>query len=158
MVAKRLQRGALGMGMLLFLLGGCRREPLVFAVEPYIEVLQISPQNVPEFGELRITLRYKDGDGDLGGQPDGRADLFLIDLRDSALFPEGYDGILRYNMPRFLEGPPQSIQGTIEITLPGIARLNPNSPQEAVAFEVYILDRAGHESNRARTDTVYIVP
>lgn len=158
MVVKRLLVELPAIGMLTILLGGCRREPLVFAVEPQIEILSISPKTVPEFGELRITLRYKDGDGDLGGQPDGRANLFLIDLRDSALFPEGYDGLLRYNMPRFLEGPPQSIQGTIEITLPGIARLNPNSPQEAVAFEVYILDRAGHESNRARTDTVYIVP
>lgn len=157
MVASRLLRGIGGVGMLILLLG-CRRESLVFAVEPYIEVLQISPKTIPEFGELRITLRYKDGDGDLGGQPDERPDLFLKDLRDSTLFPAGYDGLLRYNMPRFLEGPPQSIQGTIEITLPGIARLNPNAPQEAVAFEVYVIDRAGHESNRARTDTVYIVP
>lgn len=140
------------------LLGSCRKAPLVFAVEPQIEVVQISPKTVPEFGELQITLRYKDGDGDLGGQPDGRADLFLLDLRDSSSFPAGYDGVLRYNMPRFLEGPPQSIQGTIEITVPGIARLNPNAPREAVAFEIYVIDRAGHESNRDRTDSVYIVP
>lgn len=152
-----LKKLRIGLG-LVFLLGGCRREPLVFDVKPQIEVIRIAPLTVPEFGELQVTLRYKDGDGDLGGQPNGQPDLFLRDLRDSSLFPPGYDGVLRYTMPRFLEGPPQSIQGTIEITVPGIARLDASRPREAVAFEVYIIDRVGHESNRARTDTVYIVP
>lgn len=153
----------MGMRRLFFLtslsiLVACRRDPIVFSIIPQIEYVSVSPTVVQEFGAIVITIRYKDGDGDIGGQPDNKPDLFLIDLRDSSQFPEGYDGILRYNMPRFYEGPPQSIQGTIEITVPGIARLNPNVPSESVQFEIYLIDRAGHESNRVRTDTVYIVP
>lgn len=136
----------------------CQRDPVVFPVQPQIEFVSMSPKWVPEFGTLTITLRYKDGDGDLGGQPDGMSDLFLLDLRDSSRFPQGYDGILRYNMPRFYEGSTQSIQGTIQISVPGIARLDANSPAESVAFEIYLIDRAGHESNRVRTDTAYITP
>jgi hypothetical protein len=114
---------------------------------------------VQEFGTLVLTLRYRDGDGDLGGQPNNQPDLFLIDLRDSTLFPAGYDGIIRYNMPKFYEKPtPQSIQGTIEVSIPGIIRLNPNAPQEVVQFRVYIVDRAGHLSNEVITTPATIVP
>ncbi|GIV25061.1 MAG: hypothetical protein KatS3mg026_0753 [Bacteroidia bacterium] len=143
---------------LLFLLSACKREPVVFSVVPQIEFVEIVPRQVPDYGTLTITIRYRDGDGDLGGQPDGASDLFLVDLRDSTRFPSGYDGILRYNMPRFYEGPTQSIQGTIQITVPGIVRLNSSLLAEPLAFEIYLLDRAGHRSNTVRTDTVYIVP
>ncbi|MCS6895845.1 MAG: hypothetical protein NZZ60_06840, partial [Bacteroidia bacterium] len=136
----------------------CKRDPIIFSITPEIEFVRITPQQVQEFGSLLIVIRYRDGDGDVGGQPDGAPDLFLIDLRDSTLFPPGYDGILRYNMPRLYEGSAQSIQGTIEITLPGVARTNPNASAEPIAFEIYLKDRAGHESNRVRTDTVFIVP
>lgn len=142
----------------LLIIAACRRDPIVFSVIPQIEYVSVSPKVVQEFEAIMITIRYKDGDGDLGGQPNNNPDLFLIDLRDSSRFPDGYDGILRYNMPRFYEGPPQSIQGTIEITVPGIARLDPNASAEPLLFEIYLIDRAGHESNRVRTDTVYIVP
>jgi hypothetical protein len=80
-------------------------------------------------------------------------------LRDSTLFQAGYDGIIRYNMPKFYEGPTaQSIQGTIEVSIPGIIRLNPNAPQEVVQFRVYIVDRAGHLSNEVITTPATIVP
>ncbi|MCS7152555.1 MAG: hypothetical protein N2253_08105 [Bacteroidia bacterium] len=142
----------------LIALFACRREPIVFSVVPQIEYVGTTPKVVQEFGAVTITIRYRDGDGDLGGQPDGVPDLFLKDLRDSTRFPPGYDGILRYNMPRFLEKGPQSIQGTIEITVPGLARLDPNAASEYVAFEIHIIDRAGNQSNKVRTDLIQIVP
>ncbi len=158
MAATSLLKGLLLSLVLLFLLS-CRRENIVFAVEPQIEFESLQPAVVQEFGTLVLTLRYKDGDGDLGGRPDNQPDLFLIDLRDSTLFPAGYDGIIRYNMPKFYEGPtPQSIQGTIEVNIPGIIRLNPNVPQEVVQFRVYIVDRAGHHSNEVITTPATIVP
>ncbi len=158
MATTLLLKGLLPSFGVLFLLS-CRRENVVFAVEPQIEFVSLQPAVVQEFGTLVLTLRYKDGDGDLGGQPNNQPDLFLIDLRDSTLFPAGYDGIIRYNMPRFYEGPlPQSIQGMIEVSIPGIVRLNPNAAQEQVQFQVYILDRAGHRSNDATTTIATIVP
>lgn len=158
MAATHLLKGFLPGFSLLFLLS-CRRENVVFAVEPQIEFVSLQPAVVQEFGTIVLTLRYKDGDGDLGGQPNNQPDLFLIDLRDSTLFPAGYDGIIRYNMPKFYEGPlPQSIQGTIEVSIPGIVRLNPNAAQEQAQFQVYILDRAGHRSNDITTTIVTIVP
>jgi len=158
MAATSLLKGVLLSLFLLFLLS-CRRENVVFAVEPQIEFESLQPAVVQEFGTLVLTLRYRDGDGDLGGQPNNQPDLFLIDLRDSTLFPAGYDGIIRYNMPKFYEKPtPQSIQGTIEVSIPGIIRLNPNAPQEVVQFRVYIVDRAGHLSNEVITTPATIVP
>ena len=158
MAATSLLKGVLLSLFLLFLLS-CRRENVVFAVEPQIEFESLQPVVVQEFGTLVLTLRYRDGDGDLGGQPNNQPDLFLIDLRDSTLFPAGYDGIIRYNMPKFYEKPtPQSIQGTIEVSIPGIIRLNPNAPQEVVQFRVYIVDRAGHLSNEVITTPATIVP
>ena len=158
MAATSFLKGLLLSLVLLFLLS-CRRENVVFAVEPQIEFESLQPAVVQEFGTLVLTLRYKDGDGDLGGQPNNQPDLFLIDLRDSTLFPAGYDGIIRYNMPKFYERPtPQSIQGTIEVSIPGIIRLNPNAPQEVVQFRVYIVDRAGHLSNEVITTPATIIP
>jgi len=158
MAATSFLKGLLLSLVLLFLLS-CRRENVVFAVEPQIEFESLQPAVVQEFGTLVLTLRYRDGDGDLGGQPNNQPDLFLIDLRDSTLFPAGYDGIIRYNMPKFYEKPtPQSIQGTIEVSIPGIIRLNPNAPQEVVQFRVYIVDRAGHLSNEVITTPATIVP
>lgn len=158
MAATSFLKGLLLSLVLLFLLS-CRRENVVFAVEPQIEFESLQPAVVQEFGTLVLTLRYKDGDGDLGGQPNNQPDLLLIDLRDSTLFPAGYDGIIRYNMPKFYEGPtPQSIQGTIEVSIPGIIRLNLNAPQEVVQFRVYIVDRAGHLSNEVITTPATIVP
>ena len=137
----------------------CRRDNIVFSVEPQIEVVKLEPPIVQEFGTLVLTLRYRDGDGDLGGNPNNQPDLFLIDMRDSTLFPPGYDGIIRYNMPKFYEGAlPQSIQGSIEVSIPGIVRLNPNASQEAVQFRVYIVDRAGRQSNEVVTPPATIIP
>jgi hypothetical protein len=104
-----LRRAWRGLLVILLFLGNCRQERVIFAVEPQIEVVSLQPSLVQEFGTLVLTIRYKDGDGDLGGQPNNQPDLFLIDLRDSSLFPQGYDGIIRYNMPRFYEGPSASI-------------------------------------------------
>ncbi len=155
-----MKRRAWVIGVVLILLGlGCRRDKVVFAIEPQIELVSFEPLIVQEFGTLVLTLRYKDGDGDLGGNPDNQPDLFLIDMRDSTLFPSGYDGIIRYNMPRFYEGSlPQSIQGMIEVSIPGMVRLNPNASQEVVQFRVYIVDRAGHKSNEVVTPVATIVP
>jgi hypothetical protein len=62
-------------------------------------------------------------------------------------------------MPKFYEGPTaQSIQGTIEVSIPGIIRLDSNAAQEQVQFRVYILDRAGHRSNDITTSIATIVP
>ena len=158
MAATSFLKGLLLSLVLLFLLS-CRRENVVFAVEPQIEFESLQPAVVQEFGTLVLTLRYRDGDGDLGGQPNNQPDLFLIDLRDSTLFQAGYDGIIRYNMPKFYEGPTaQSIQGTIEVSIPGIIRLDSNAPQEVVQFRVYIVDRAGHLSNEVITTPATIVP
>ena len=158
MAATSFLKGLLLSLVLLFLLS-CRQENVVFAVEPQIEFESLQPAVVQEYGTLVLTLRYKDGDGDLGGQPNNQPDLLLIDLRDSTLFPAGYDGIIRYNMPKFYEGPTaQSIQGTIEVSIPGIIRLNPNAPQEVVQFRVYIVDRAGHLSNEVITTPATIIP
>ncbi len=145
--------------ILILILASCRPDSVVYPIEPQIELVDFTPMEVPEFGTLKLTLSYRDGDGDLGGQPDNQTDLFLLDTRDSSRFPSGYDGIIRYNMPRFYEGPlPQSIQGTIEISIPGIVRLDPSNPREPLAFRVFILDRAGHRSDTVTTPIVYIVP
>ncbi|MCS6789724.1 MAG: hypothetical protein NZ580_01900 [Bacteroidia bacterium] len=145
---------------ILFVFGGisCKRENIVFSREPFVEFVSASPNRVSEGGNIEITIRYRDGDGDLGGRSDNAPDLFLIDLRDSTLFPTGYDGILRYNMPRFYEGPEQSIQGTITLTVSGVVRLNPALSAEELRFEIYVRDRRDQESNRVRTTPVYIVP
>ncbi|MGQ9862986.1 MAG: hypothetical protein ACUVRD_00660 [Bacteroidia bacterium] len=138
----------------------CRQERIIYPVEPYIEFRSISPKEISDFGSAQIELYYRDGDGDLGGIGESATnpDLIIEDLRNPTLFPEGYDGKLYYNLPQLIkENRPISIQGTMQITLPEIARLNPAAPRETLIFSIYLIDRAGHKSNIIFTEPIFIV-
>ena len=51
-----------------------------------------------------------------------------------------------------------SIQGEITIKLESMLRLDPESPGEEVVFTVYIVDRAGHISNKVETTPILVLP
>lgn len=103
------------------------------------------------FGEdtTQVTIMFTDGDGDLGSNDS--LNVFFTDLRDNF---EAY----QYKIP-FIpeEGAANGISGEIYIDLltsccyfpDNTAPCEPSEtfPTDTVTFEVYIKDRAGHESN-----------
>ncbi len=108
---------------------------------------------------MRIFFSFTDGDGDLGNALDDRTeenrDLFVIDTRSDQVLD-------RFHMPYVPpKGAANGIQGTGEIVLfttccnPG-CQPEPGVTDEVV-FEIYVIDRAGNESNRIQTDPVTLI-
>lgn len=63
----------------LFLCFSCNKDKIEFDSTPSIEVTAISPGSVQEFTEpVTITIKYKDGDGDLGENSSGVKTVLLL--------------------------------------------------------------------------------
>lgn len=149
----------------LMLLAACASNEPQFPVEPQIEFVSISPavikDNVTSFD---ITIKYKDGDGDLGYEDKYAsertgADLVLLDLRPEVADPnDEYDGIWEYNLPNLTpESRNLSIQGEITLNFPALPlKLDPLKPEEKLSFDVYVIDRAGHKSNVITTSEITV--
>ena len=138
--------------LLGLLLPSCEKvsdEP-VFDIQPRIELLELSDNTLTQFRDpLRIRIAYEDGDGDLGHP---NADINSIFVRDSRLAEEDQ----YYLAPLAPDGASISIQGTLNIELPPTFILG-NADRETTVFTLYLVDRAGNESNRIETGEIRIV-
>jgi hypothetical protein len=144
---------------------GCPRGN-IYPVEPYIEFVSATPDTllVPDLRlepdapvpELKITIKFRDGDGDLGGEP---GSFVMQDLRPGlpiVVFRDTYDGRLPYALPDLTPNTrPPSIQGKITVTYAGyIPIIERDSTGEDLLFDIYVRDRAGHVSAPARTTPI----
>lgn len=122
----------------------------VLDVVPKIELLGISSDTIVEFDDvLVISIQYSDGDGDIGFED---PDINSIFVRDARL--EEYDGF--YIGP--VAPPDQEIPvtGTLNIEFPALFLFGTGA-SENTRFYVYLVDRAGNESNEVITPTVTII-
>jgi hypothetical protein len=73
--------------MILLLLAGCEKTPDTFPPEPQIYYQSTTPRTVDlqeEEANVRISLKFTDGDGDLGRDPgEMERNIFLKDSRDT---------------------------------------------------------------------------
>lgn len=134
----------------LFLCYSCNKDKIEFDSTPSIEVTAISPGSVQEFTQpVTVTIKYKDGDGDLGENSSGVKNCFVTDnrigiissFRIQQLGPDGS------NIP---------ITGSLNIDLGGQGITNTSLSSQNVSFSVYVVDRAGHVSNTATTAAITI--
>jgi hypothetical protein len=153
--------------LLLFVAGigllfGCKKNknnPI-----PDIYFLALHPDTIKggsPFDTAYLTFNFQDGDGDLGNDiTQGVYDVYLRDLRDSA-FP-----LLRFPFPTIPDearDPINGIKGTGSIALLGID-LIPRQDTihkyqgDTVIYDMWIVDRAQHQSNIIRTTPLYIRP
>lgn len=108
-----------------------------------------------------LEFRFADGDADLGVGADatGEEDFFLVDSRDgtvlSFLFPDIADE---------LRDPAKGMTGTAVLIMPA-ALITPRLDSlhlangDTLRYEVYVKDRAGHESNHFTTpDLILTTP
>lgn len=117
---------------------------------PELEVLSISPGTVVEFQDsIVVKIKYRDGDGDLGENDPDVKNLFLIDSRNGVV----YDYRVQQLSP---DGASVAIEGELEVEISNTA-ITDGSSQQSLSYEVYIIDRAGNESNRATTGSVTVV-
>ena len=106
-----------------------------------------------------IQFHLQDGDADLGNDPNStNYDLFIKDSR--------YDTFQGYFFPPIasqVEDPKKGIEGTCIFQMLG-ALIIPRQDSvhikqgDTTSYELYIKDRAGHESNHITTPKLYIKP
>lgn len=134
----------------LFLCYSCNKDKIEFDSTPSIEVTAISPGSVQEYTQpVTVTIKYKDGDGDLGENSSGVKNCFVTDnrigitssFRIQQLGPDGS------NIP---------ITGSLNIDLGGQGITDTSLTSQNVSFSVYVVDRAGHVSNTATTAAITI--
>ncbi|MFK7905284.1 MAG: hypothetical protein AB8B69_09175 [Chitinophagales bacterium] len=153
-------------------LSSCLKGP-EYPIEPHITNVTIDKTVIDNFSEsFVVSIDFEDGDGDLGADPDVPVEeqlfdnIFLVDNRVNV----GLDSV--FTRPFSIEmltptAGSQAIDGTIRVTIAELCCYNEGGspacfPSDArvetneVVFDVYILDRAGHQSNVVQTPPLTI--
>ncbi len=135
--------------------------PPEYPIEPVIDFIGLNKNIVNQgaFGTdtLIITFSFTDGDGDLG--VDTALTAFLIDTRDGSEIP--------YKIPYIPEqGNNNAISGEITIEVythccifddgSDPCTSSPNQSSDEMSYQIYIVDRAGNESNLTQTSTIVV--
>lgn len=139
--------------------------PPDYPIEPFIEYVAVSKdtlqRNVVSPDETFVTFSFTDGDGDLGDRD--TLVLFVTDTRTGVLSNQ-------YKVPEVPElGASNGIKGEITFRVlssccnfPDDLMLDPCFDEtplyryDKIVYEIYLKDRAGHQSNTIRTDTIYL--
>jgi len=110
---------------------------------PIIDSLALNTTSIQEYSDsLVLSFYFLDGDGDLGTN---EADSTVIEVVDNRL-PN--DLIFNYHLsPRAPDGANVAVQGTLNIVLKNIIRLDSNNASETTTFSIRIKDRAQNWSN-----------
>lgn len=158
--------------LFLVLAASCAQPP-EYPIEPVLEYLHMTKNTMIQGDgtedQTWVTIFFTDGDGDIGffkeGSTQVETDLFIRDLRLDAVtekftipfIPEqgstnGISGEITFRMyttccifPDWVSGQPAPCDTSPEYTM------------DTVRYEIYIKDRAGHESNRIQTEPIYLL-
>lgn len=143
MMKKQLIYIALG-GAVLF--SSCKKEDEVsepnppISDVPAIELVTVSPTTVSQFNDVTFTIKYTDGNGDIGNADADEPVVFVTDLRDNI--------ITEFHVPPLApEGESIAIEGNLQVVLSNVIILDQNNTSENASFQIYLRDRAGNNSN-----------
>ncbi len=133
---------------LIMAIASCNVAPGVSEV-PEISFESVSPNVVTEYQDsLYFTISYRDGDGDLGENNTDDNNLFIQDSRNQVTYGFRIQQLAPDNADI-------AIQGNINVTLPNTAIIN-GGASESVSYTIWVVDRAGNESNRVNSSTVTV--
>jgi hypothetical protein len=130
----------------VFIFSSCEKDPIIYSEVPEITFESVSSANVNSTDPLTFRISYTDGDGDLGENTDGVSNLFLTDSRFSTPYS--------YRIKQLSPTTSVIIKGSIVIELVS-AKLTGPAPQ-TTAFSIYVVDRAGHQSNTVTSPAVTV--
>ncbi len=136
--------------------------------EPVITFTGVSKNTIDQGSlnqdSLVVFFNFTDGDGDIGVEPSMRRvdnfDLFVFDTRTGNLQD-------RFFMPHVPpKGAGNGITGSARVVLFGTCCIyedgtadceaNEDEPTDTIVYEIFIIDRAGNESNRIQTTPITI--
>lgn len=123
---------------------------------PTIEVMGVAIENNGfKDTAATVTIYFADGDGDLGVYDDGtqKQNNFIISCFEKKNDVWGFLIDLSAPFPTITPtGSNKSIDGTIDYLMP----LPPNVSNDTLRYELYIIDRAGNQSNKVTTEEIVV--
>jgi hypothetical protein len=127
-------------GLVLLSLASCKDDESEVSNTPHLDFASISPSAITEFQEeVTLVIRYTDGDGDLGENDPDIKNLFITDQRNGVEYT--------YRVPQLSpSGSNITIEGNLEVDLNSLSVVGSTTSESAV-FNIYIIDRAGNQSN-----------
>ncbi|MEY2830592.1 MAG: hypothetical protein RIQ33_2450 [Bacteroidota bacterium] len=119
---------------------------------PSIEFVEAIPTTVKQFSDsIKFTIKFTDGDGDLGDISADSLSLYLYDSRSAAI-------VERFHIvPVAPSSSSLVVQGQFSIMLGHTILLNNTSASESAVFSFMIKDRAGNKSNMVQSGSITIV-
>lgn len=146
---KKLSIFLIGFTLFVFSCEKTNTDP-VFSTTPAIKITEISQDTLIQFvDKLVLKIEYEDGDGDLGN---ANPDVNSIFVKDSRL--EKADEY--YLPPLAPDSAFVSITGTFNLEL-STTFLFGNGTEENAVFEVFVVDRAGNQSETVETTPILII-
>lgn len=149
----------------MVLSSGCVTSP-DYPIEPQIEFIGFSKSELEQGSlnndSLTMIISFTDGDGDLGSPPEtAEKNLFVIDNRTGEIFNSFKTPVI----PE--EGVGNGVSGEIRVLMFTTCCIFPDNippcespdlyPSNEITFDVYIIDRAGNESNTITTPVVTLL-
>lgn len=135
--------------MFALIIVSCKKEEVVFEATPNIEFVSITPNNVTEFEDaVTVTIKYRDGDGDLGENDPEVKNLYVTDSRNSVQYS--------YRVQQLAPSDAEiNIEGELAIDLKTLSVVG-SGDSESASFDIYIVDRAGNQSNTISTTSITV--
>ena len=116
---------------------------------PQITLEEVGPDQVVALEDsIYMRIGFYDKDGDLGENFTDDRNLFVVDHRLNLAHEFRISNIV----PGGAEVP---IQGSLEWTIPSVYITNGNATQK-VSYSIYVVDRAGNQSNTLETPEITI--
>jgi hypothetical protein len=122
------------------------------SIVPSIEFVEAIPTTVKQFTDsIRFTIKFIDGDGDLGDISADSLSLYLYDSRSAAI-------VERFHIvPIAPSSASMVVQGQFSIMLAHTILLNNTNASESAVFSFIVKDRAGNKSNLVQSSSITIV-
>ena len=150
---------------IICLAASCQKDPDQYPDEPLLYYQSTSPRivlNQDTASNIRIELKFTDGDGDIGMDPsENTMGIFLKDSRDTSSADFSYPHPFPY-IPDNVRPKKGGLEGGIMLNLGRqyftrfIDSLHLALRRDTMRFNIYIQDIAGNKSNVVTTDTIYI--
>lgn len=118
---------------------------------PSISFVSISPEMVREYQDsIEIIISYRDAGGDLGDSDPAIRNLFVRDLRNNIVYA--------YRIPKLSpDGSDITVQGNFSVQITNTV-ITDGSTAQNVSYELYIMDRSGHQSNILTSPEIQVIP
>lgn len=134
---------------ILISFSGCKKEEPISNV-PSIKFVSMTPNPAVKYhDEIKITIEYTDGDGDLGENTPDAKNLYCTDSRNGVTY--------EFRIPQL--GPDNSniiINGQLIFDLAPQGFVDDNNTTEITTYSIYVKDRAGNQSNTVQTSSLTI--